>query len=124
VSVDVGGTAIAMRVAGDPASPTILLLHGFPSSSRTFRGVMERLAPRLHLVAPDLPGFGRSETIVSPSFAAFADVVEELLELLNIDSFYLYLHDYGAAVGLYLATSHPERIRGLIVQTRTPTRRA
>jgi pimeloyl-ACP methyl ester carboxylesterase len=113
---DMDGAAIAARVAGDVESPTALLLHGFPSSSRMFRDVIDQLAPRLHVVAPDLPGFGQSEPIGTPSFAAYADVVEALLERLGVASYYLYLHDYGAAVGLYLATRHPERIRGLIVQ--------
>lgn len=110
------GTRIAARIAGDREKPAILLIHGFPSSSRMFRHVIEELAAVAHVIAPDLPGFGASDVVDEPTFAGFADLLEELLDQLGIQSFHLYLHDYGAAVGLHLATRHPHRIRGLIVQ--------
>ncbi|HYD52395.1 MAG TPA: alpha/beta hydrolase [Gemmatimonadaceae bacterium] len=114
--IDVGGTELAVRLAGDRARPALLLLHGFPSSSATFRDVIGPLAEDCHVVAPDLPGFGNSAPIERPTFARFADVVEALLARLGVETFHLYLHDYGAAVGLHLATRAPARIRGLIVQ--------
>lgn len=68
------------------------------------------------MIAPDLPGFGGSDPIGRPSFSRFADLIEGLLSQLGVGDFHLYLHDYGAAVGLYLATREPDRIRSLIVQ--------
>jgi pimeloyl-ACP methyl ester carboxylesterase len=115
-TLTVRGTRIAVRIAGDAGKPAILLNHGFPSSSRMFRHVMEDLSATSYVIAPDLPGFGASEVVDKPTFAGFADMIEDLLDQLGIQSFYLYLHDYGAAVGLHLATRHPDRIRGLIVQ--------
>ena len=112
----IDGTAIAVRLAGDMNRPAILLLHGFPSSSASFREVIEPLATQCFVIAPDLPGFGHSAPIEPPSFARFADLVERLLAKLDVASFHLYLHDFGAAVGLHLATRAPDRIRSLIVQ--------
>src|SRR5690606_21914626 len=102
--------------AGDRQKPALLLIHGFPSSSSSFRNVIDTLARDCFVIAPDLPGFGGSEPIESPSFSRFADRIEGLLARIEVESFHLYLHDYGAAVGLHLATRAPGRIRGLIVQ--------
>jgi pimeloyl-ACP methyl ester carboxylesterase len=113
---DIAGTTIAVRLAGDAAKPALLLIHGFPSSSRSFRSVMPALAEVAYVVAPDLPGFGASAPLEVASFSGFADVLRGLLDHLGIGSFHLYLHDYGAAVGLHLATRQPERIRSLIIQ--------
>ncbi len=107
---------MAVRVAGKKENPALVLLHGFPSSSDSFRDVIGPLAEQCFVVAPDLPGFGNSEPIERPSFSRFADVIEGVLEQLGVRTFYLYLHDFGAAVGLHLATRAPERILGLIVQ--------
>jgi pimeloyl-ACP methyl ester carboxylesterase len=107
---------MAVRVAGNREKPALVLLHGFPSSSESFRDVIGPLADQCFVVAPDLPGFGSSEPIEQPSFSRFADVIEGALEQLGVGSFHLYLHDFGAAVGLHLATRAPERILGLIVQ--------
>ncbi|MDQ2642368.1 MAG: alpha/beta hydrolase [Myxococcota bacterium] len=107
---------MAVRVAGNREKPALVLLHGFPSSSESFRDVIGPLAEQCFVVAPDLPGFGSSEPIEQPSFSRFADVLEGVLEQLGVGSFHLYLHDFGAAVGLHLATRAPERILGLIVQ--------
>lgn len=115
-TITIRGRKIAARTGGDPAKPAILLLHGFPSSSRMFRHVMNELSSVSYAIAPDLPGFGASDVLDKPTFAGFADTMEDLLDQLGIESFYLYLHDYGAAVGLHLATRAPERIRGLIIQ--------
>jgi pimeloyl-ACP methyl ester carboxylesterase len=110
------GAEIAVRLAGDREKPALLLIHGFPSSSKSFRNVLEPLARDYFVIAPDLPGFGDSEPIEEPSFSRFADRIEELLTRLGVASFHLYLHDFGAAVGLHLATRVPSRIRSLIVQ--------
>lgn len=110
------GADLAVRVAGERTHPALLLLHGFPTSSASFRDVIGPLSKSCFVVAPDLPGFGLSDPVQEPSFARFADLVERLLAQLNVTSFHLYLHDFGAAVALHLATRAPQRIRGLIVQ--------
>ena len=107
---------IAVRVAGDRKKPALLLIHGFPSSSVSFRHVIEPLARDCYVIAPDLPGFGDSPPLAQTSFSHYADAIEGLLSEMGIESFHLYLHDYGAAVGFYLATRAPERIRSLIIQ--------
>lgn len=114
--IEIAGTELAVRLAGDRARPAVLLIHGFPSSSASFRKVIGPLARDCFVIAPDLPGFGHSMPIAQPSFAAYADLLEDLLAQLGVASFHLYLHDYGAAVGLHLATRAPQRIRSLIVQ--------
>jgi pimeloyl-ACP methyl ester carboxylesterase len=116
LKLEIDGAELAVRVAGAPEKPPLLLLHGFPSSSESFRGVMDPLAKDCFVIAPDLPAFGGSEPIARPSFARYADVIEGLLSRLRAESFHLYLHDFGAAVGLHLATRAPGRIRSLIVQ--------
>jgi pimeloyl-ACP methyl ester carboxylesterase len=110
------GIDLAFRTAGDSRRHTVLLLHGFPSSSRTFREVIEPLSRSLFVVAPDLPGFGASDVLPQPTFAQFADCIGELLTRLHVAERYIYLHDFGAAVGLQLAMRSPQLIRGLIIQ--------
>lgn len=105
---------VAVRVAGDRKSPALLLIHGFPSSSESFRGVIRPLAQDCFVIAPDLPGFGGSEPIERPSFSCFANMIDGVLAHLGVESFHLYLHDFGAAVGLHLVTRAPRRIRSLI----------
>ena len=112
----IDGSELSVRLAGDRCKPALLLIHGFPSSSTSFRDVMGPLAHDAFVIAPDLPGFGDSEPIARPSFSRFADRIEALLAQLEVESFHLYLHDYGAAVGLHLATRAPQRIRSLIIQ--------
>ena len=107
---------MAVRVAGDRERPALVLIHGFPSSSESFRDVIGPLAEDCFVVAPDLPGFGDSPPIERPSFSRFADEIEAALASLGVGAFHLYLHDFGAAVGLHLATRAPDRILGLIVQ--------
>jgi pimeloyl-ACP methyl ester carboxylesterase len=111
-----GGPALAVRLGGKPEKPAVLLLHGSPSSSRTFRNVIGPLAQDCFVIAPDLPGYGDSAPLEQTSFSRFADVIDALLTRLGVGSFHVYLHDFGAAVGLYLATRSPHRIRGLIIQ--------
>jgi pimeloyl-ACP methyl ester carboxylesterase len=110
------GAEVTVRLAGYREKPALLLLHGSPSSSRSFRNVIGTLAGDCFVIAPDLPGYGDSEPIERTSFSRYADVIEALLAGLGVDSFYVYLHDFGAPVGLYLATRAPHRIRGLIIQ--------
>ena len=97
-----GGTELAYVTAGDPSNPALLLLHGFPSSARTFRDVIPGLARAAYVIAPDLPGYGQSDVLPSASFAAFSDAISELLDHLAIKRRFIYLHDSGAAVGLPL----------------------
>lgn len=113
---NIHGAELAVRLAGDRGHPALLLIHGFPSSSKSFRNIILPLAGQCFVVAPDLPGFGESEPLEDPTFEKYAELIERVLAQLGVGSFFLYLHDYGAAVGLYLATRLPARIRGLIVQ--------
>lgn len=115
-SIEVDGCDVRVWTAGDRKRPALLLIHGFPSSSASFRHVIGPLSEHCFVIAPDLPGFGESQPIEQPTFARFADVLEQVLAQLGVESFHLYLHDYGAAVALHLATRHPQRIRSLIIQ--------
>jgi pimeloyl-ACP methyl ester carboxylesterase len=118
---DIDGLELFFREAGSPARPAVLLLHGFPSSSHTFRDVMPVLAEVAYVIAPDLPGFGLSSSPTVDefeyTFARFSRTIEALLDRLGVERFFLYLHDFGAPVGYHLATCAPERVRGLIVQS-------
>ncbi|QDP80067.1 alpha/beta hydrolase [Nocardia otitidiscaviarum] len=119
-SLDVGGIEVFYREVAAVAEPCVLLLHGFPSSSHTFRDVLAPLGEVSRVVAPDLPGFGFSAAPgvddYEYTFAHLADTVEAFLERIGVEKFFVYLHDFGAPVGYHLATRHPERILGLIVQ--------
>jgi pimeloyl-ACP methyl ester carboxylesterase len=114
--IEIEGAEMVVCLAGDRGKPALLLIHGFPTSSASFRSVIGPLSRDCFVIAPDLPGFGGSEPIARPSFSRFADRIDGLLTQLGVESFHLYLHDYGAVVGLYLATRAPRRIRSLIVQ--------
>jgi pimeloyl-ACP methyl ester carboxylesterase len=117
---DVDGLEVFFREAGRPGRSTVLLLHGFPSSSHTFREVMPALAEVAYVVAPDLPGFGMSSSPTVDqydyTFENLSRTIERLLGQLEVDRFFVYLHDFGAPVGYHLATRAPDRIRGLVVQ--------
>jgi pimeloyl-ACP methyl ester carboxylesterase len=119
-TVDVEGTEIFYREAGDRGRPTILLLHGFPSSSHMFRDLIPELADRFHLIAPDLPGFGQSamkpRDTFSYTFDNVADVIDRFTELAGLTRFAIYIFDYGAPIGLRIAAKHPERITAIITQ--------
>ena len=110
------GTELSFITGGEASNPAVLLLHGSPSSARMFREVIPELSQVAHVIAPDLPGFGESDVLQSPSFPAFGQAVSELLDRLSIGPRYIYLHDYGAPVGLHVAMQAPERVLGLIVQ--------
>lgn len=119
-TADVDGFEVFYREAGDPAKPTLLLLHGFPTSSHMFRDLIPRLADRFHLVAPDLPGFGLSALPACDQFAYtfdnLAKVIERFTEVIGLDRFAIYIFDYGAPTGLRLAMAHPERVTAIISQ--------
>jgi len=108
------------REAGPDSGPVVLLLHGFPSSSRMFRDLIPRLSDTYRIIAPDYPAFGHSavpdRSAFGYTFDHLADVVEGLLEQLGIDEFAMYVMDFGAAVGFRLALRHPERLSAIIVQ--------
>ncbi len=116
----VEGLDIFYREAGPKSAPTIVLLHGFPTSSQMFRNLVPKLAGKYHVIAPDYPGFGQSSmpkhTDFDYTFEQLASVVDKLLEQLKVQSYVLYVQDYGAPIGYRIATAHPERVRGLIVQ--------
>jgi pimeloyl-ACP methyl ester carboxylesterase len=119
-SVEIDGMKIFYREAGPPNAPTVLLLHGFPSSSLMFEPLMPLLADRYHVVAPDYPGFGHSDAPppdkFAYTFANITDTIDKLTQTLGLKTYALYVTDYGGAVGMRLATAHPERVRALIVQ--------
>jgi len=119
-TVDVDGYSIFYREAGDPANPTLLLLHGFPTASHMFRDLLPLLADRFHLIAPDLPGFGLSalpsRNEFSYTFDNLAQVIGRFTEVIDLERFAIYIFDYGAPVGLRIAMANPERISSIISQ--------
>ena len=119
-SVEIDGLEIFYREAGPADAPTVLLLHGFPTSSHMFRNLIPRLADRFHLVAPDYPGYGASAMPdlkdFDYSFDNLAEVVDRFVETVGLERYSIYLMDYGAPVGYRLAVKHPERVESLIVQ--------
>jgi pimeloyl-ACP methyl ester carboxylesterase len=119
-SADTGGHRVFYREAGEPENPTVLLLHGFPTSSHMFRDLIPRLADRYHVVAPDLPGFGNT---ASPprgefdyTFDNLARAIGGFVETIGLSRYALYVFDYGAPVGFRLAVAHPERIAAIVSQ--------
>jgi pimeloyl-ACP methyl ester carboxylesterase len=119
-TADVDGFKIFYREAGPAQAPKLLLLHGFPSASHMFRDLIPLLADRFHLIAPDLPGFGRSDmpsrAQFKYSFENIAGVIDRFTEVVKFDRFALYVFDYGAPTGLRIASLHPERITAIISQ--------
>ncbi|HZQ21472.1 MAG TPA: alpha/beta hydrolase [Terriglobales bacterium] len=116
----VDGYKVFYREAGPKDAPTILLLHGFPTSSHMFRNLIPVLAERYHVIAPDLPGFGFSD---SPdrkqfryTFANLAKVIDKFTQTVGLERYAMYVFDYGAPVGFRLALTHPERITAIISQ--------
>ncbi len=119
-TVEIDGQSIFYREAGSPEAPTLLLLHGFPTSSHMFRNLIPALANDFHLVAPDYPGYGNSSMPAVDEFEYtfdnLAKIVEDFTEKLGLDRYSLYLMDYGAPIGFRLAAKHPERVESLIIQ--------
>lgn len=116
----IDGVKIAYREAGDPAKPTVLLLHGFPTSSHMFRNLIPQLSKKYHVIAPDYPGFGASDMPLAKdfeySFAKIADMMTTLLDQKQVDHYSVYLMDYGAPVGYRMFAKNPERVSGFIIQ--------
>jgi pimeloyl-ACP methyl ester carboxylesterase len=119
-SIKVNGIDIFYREAGDRKNPSILLLHGFPTSSVMFKNLMIALADRFYLVAPDYPGFGfsafPSRDFFEYSFKNIAAYINKFTDEIGLKSFTIYLHDYGCPIGLRLGVNHPEKIEKIIVQ--------
>ena len=116
-TIDIDGVKIFYREAGPVDAPTILLLHGFPTSSHMFRNLIPALADRYHLIAPDYPGFGNSDQPAMDKFDYTFDnmavVMGKLVNKLNIKKYSVYLMDYGAPIGFRIASKNPERIESL-----------
>jgi pimeloyl-ACP methyl ester carboxylesterase len=119
-TVKVDGLSIFYREAGRSDAPTILLLHGFPSSSRMYEPLLSRLSSQYHLIAPDYPGFGHSDAPnakeFSYTFDHIASVMQDFTEALNLKQYVLYMQDYGGPVGFRLAVAHPERVQAFVIQ--------
>lgn len=119
-TVKINGLNIAYREAGPEDAPTILLLHGFPTSSHMFRDLIPLLADCYHLVAPDYPGFGYSSTPrvaeFNYTFDALADLILAFTDALDLKHYLIYLQDFGGPVGFRVAAKRPDRVNGLIVQ--------
>src|SRR6201988_2687344 len=116
----VDGSKIFYREAGLKTAPNLLLLHGFPTSSHMFRNLIPALADRYHVVAPDLPGFGFSDSPDGKrfryTFENLTKAIDSFTESLGLERFAIYVFDYGAPVGFRLALAHPERITAIISQ--------
>jgi pimeloyl-ACP methyl ester carboxylesterase len=119
-TLQIDGLSILYREAGPKDAPTLLLLHGLPSSSRMFGPLFARLSDRYHLIAPDYPGFGHSDWPDPKNFAytfdRIAGIISHFTEVLGLSRYTLYMQDYGGPVGFRMALAHPDRIEALIVQ--------
>jgi len=119
-NVDVDGIGVFYREAGPKDAPTILLLHGFPTAGHMFRDLIPQLADRFRIVAPDLPGFGKSDMpapgTFTYTFENIANVIDRFTEIIGLPRFAMYVFDYGAPVGFRLAVRHPDRINAIISQ--------
>ncbi|APA95093.1 alpha/beta fold hydrolase [Nocardia seriolae] len=120
-TVQIQDLDVFYREAGDPANPTLVLLHGFPSSSAMFRNLLRELGDSYHLIAPDHIGFGQSAMPrvdeFDYSFDKLTEITTELLDALGLDRFALYIQDYGAPIGLRIASRDPERVTAIISQS-------
>jgi pimeloyl-ACP methyl ester carboxylesterase len=119
-TITIGDVDIFYREAGPKDAPTLVLLHGFPTSSHMFRNLIPALADKYHLVAPDYPGFGNSSMPTVDQFEytfdKLADVMDNFIQKIGVQRYSLYVMDYGAPIGFRIATRHPERVQTLIVQ--------
>ncbi|MEU8761939.1 alpha/beta hydrolase [Streptomyces sp. NPDC048659] len=117
----IDGLEVFYREAGDPSRPTLVLLHGFPTSSHMYRGLMAALSDSYHLIAPDHIGFGASAappvTDFDYGFEKLTEITLKLLDRLGLDRFALYVQDYGAPIGLRIAARHPERVTAIVTQS-------
>ena len=119
-TVNVDGVNVFYREAGPKNAPTLLLLHGFPTSSQMFRNLIPLLADRYHVIAPDYPGYGQSDMPpmdkFSYSFDNLANVIDKFTVAVGASRYALYVQDYGAPIGFRLAAAHPERVSAIVVQ--------
>lgn len=119
-AADIGGLKLSYREAGPTDAAALLLLHGFPSAGHMFRDLIPVLADSVHLVAPDLPGFGQSDLpprdAFKYTFDNLAQTIDRFTELIGLKRFAMYIFDYGAPVGLRLALKHPDRITAIVSQ--------
>jgi pimeloyl-ACP methyl ester carboxylesterase len=116
-SVNVDGSKVFYREAGSPDARKLLLLHGFPTASHMFRDLIPLLADRFHLIAPDLPGFGRSDLPARPAtFDRIAEIIDRFTEVVGCQRYAVYVFDYGAPTGFRLAAKHPDRITAIVSQ--------
>src|ERR1035438_6439296 len=119
-NIEVDGLNIFYREAGDPASPKLVLLHGFPSSSHQYRNLIPLLAEKFHVISPDYPGFGNSDMPDPASFAYTFDktseIMEAFLEKVGFTHFGMYVQDYGGPVGFRIVGRHPSWLEWLIIQ--------
>ncbi|MCA1360380.1 alpha/beta hydrolase [Bradyrhizobium sp. IC3069] len=119
-SIEIEGLEIFYREAGSVDAPTVLLLHGFPSSSRMWEPLLPLLADRYHLIAPDYPGFGHSSAPPTSDFTytfdRLAQIMDTFVTKLGLAKYVLFVQDYGGPVGFRLALAHPERVRSIVVQ--------
>jgi pimeloyl-ACP methyl ester carboxylesterase len=116
-TISVAGNEVFYREGGESSAPTLLLLHGFPSSSAQYETLMQRLAASHHVIAPDYPGFGQSPALdETTTFDALAYVVERFTVAKGLERFSLYMFDFGSPVGFRLAARHPDRVQGLVLQ--------
>jgi pimeloyl-ACP methyl ester carboxylesterase len=116
----VDGLNVFYREAGPEDAPVVLLLHGYPSSSRMFRNLIPQLADAYHVIAPDYPGFGHSDTPdraqFTYSFDHIAEIIDDLLDALGVRRFALYMMDFGSPVGFRLALEHPDAVWAIVAQ--------
>ena len=119
-SVKIDGVNVFYREAGPKNAPTLLLLHGFPTSSQMFRNLIPLLADRYHVIAPDYPGYGQSDMPpmdqFNYSFDNLASVMDKFTQALGLSRYALYVQDYGAPIGFRVAAAHPERVTAIVVQ--------
>jgi pimeloyl-ACP methyl ester carboxylesterase len=118
--VKVDGLNIAYREAGDPKSPKLVLLHGWPSSSHQYRNLIVALAPRFHVIAPDYQGFGNSDhpdpATYHYSFEAISETVEKFLAAKGFDHYGLFMQDYGGPIGFRIMGRNPKALDWVIIQ--------
>ncbi len=119
-TIEIDGVSVFYREAGDPKNPTVLLLHGFPTSSQMFRNLIPELAEDFHVLAPDYPGYGASDMPAREdfdyTFANYADLIEQFVEEKGVNRFSVYLMDYGAPVGFRLFAKDPKRVSAFVIQ--------